>query len=189
MNWNWCRVSRWDREIFQIFIKALHRSLYTRARWQFPYWLHVPPHMYFYVEFNFKANMFFFILTIIQFGKLIFPILMGKLLKISPKWEEILKSAHYSPKSGKRMEHKSSQPFLGGCWHEKVVSFFGFGRSKSLFSTQKWALLCRKCQFLSLLNVFWHHHRALLYSTLCSKMHQSQNFKVAVSQSWLLIPN
>ena len=93
---------------------------------------------------------------------------MGKLLKISPKWEEILKSAHYSPKSGKRMEHKSSQPFLGGCWHEKVVSFFGFGRSKSLFSTQKWALFCRKCQFLGLLTVFWHHHRALLYSTVSS---------------------
>ena len=57
---------------------------------------------------------------------------------------------------------------LGGCWHEKVVSFFGFGRSKSLFSTQKWALFCRKCQFLGLLTVFWHHHRALLYSTVSS---------------------
>ena len=82
---------------------------------------------------------------------MIFPILMGKLLKISPKWEEILKSAHYSPKSGKRMEHKSSQPFLGGCWHEKVVSFFGFGRSKSLFSTQKWALFVESANFW----VFW----------------------------------
>ena len=82
---------------------------------------------------------------------MIFPILMGKLLKISPKWEEILKSAHYSPKSGKRMEHKSSQPFLGGCWHEKVVSVFGFGRSKSLFSTQKWALFVESANFW----VFW----------------------------------
>ena len=112
MNWNWYRVSRWDREIFQIFIKALHRSLYTRARWQFPYWLHVPPHMYFYVEFNFKANMFF-ILTIIQFGKLIFPILMGKLLKISPKWEEILKSAYFSPKSGKKWNTSLGNHFWG----------------------------------------------------------------------------
>ena len=104
MNWNWCRVSRWDREIFQILSRlAPMCCLYSRACWQFPYWLHVPPHMYFYVEFNFKANMFF-ILTIIQFGKLIFPILMGKLLKISPKWEEILKSAYFSPKSGKKME-------------------------------------------------------------------------------------
>ena len=41
--------------------------------------------------------------------------------------------AYFSPKRGKHMKQMCNPPLRGGCWREKVVSDFGFGRSKSHF--------------------------------------------------------
>ena len=39
--------------------------------------------------------------------------------------------------------------FIGGHWHEKVVSVFGFGHSKSLLFVPKSEHFCQKCLSLS----------------------------------------
>ena len=76
----------------------------------------------------------------------IWPVLKGKWLKIGLN-RAYFKNGLLLIQTWKTRKTNVYSTIFGGSWREKVVSVFGFRRSKSHFWAPKNGHLCRKCPF------------------------------------------